>query len=209
MRSIGAIKSCSRIAAILIILHLTPALSSAADKASQQKVELENTRYEIVDTDVPGVKKYIMEADLKATPEQVCGVVCDYYNMHTYMPREFDSKVVKQDSNQITLDVTLRLPWPFEDLKSLLLIEYNKQEGNAKWHLIDGNIKQNDGTIVIEKRGNYSHLKQVNYLDIGRYYPDWFIKIYSRSLTYKVMRAIRNRLEEQTGTYSKNKLTDP
>jgi hypothetical protein len=150
-----------------------------------------------------------MEADLKATPDQVCGIVCDYYNLNTYMPKEFNSKVIKQESNQITLDVTLDLPWPFEDLKSILLIDYNKKEGNAKWKLIEGNLKMNQGTIHVEKRGKYSHMKQVTYLDIGRYYPDWFIKIYSRSLTYKIMRAIRDQIEAQAGAYTKTQIPVP
>jgi hypothetical protein len=52
-------------------------------------------------------------------------------------------------------------------------------------------------------------MKQVTYLDIGRYYPDWFIKIYSRSLTYKIMRAIRDQIEAQAGAYTKTQIPVP
>ena len=43
----------------------------------------------------------------------------------------------------------------------------------------------------------------------GRYYPDWFIKIYSRTLTYKIMRAIRAKLEAQAGVFTKPKNIPP
>lgn len=192
-----------------LMVFLFPVSFAAGDASPGKEFLLEHATYEISDTDVPGVKKYVMEADLKATPDQVCGVVCDYYNMNTFMPKEFRSKVVKHESNWITLDVTLHLPWPFQDLKSVLLIEFNKEKGNARWKLIEGNIKRNDGTITVEQRGDYSHMKQVTYLDIGRYYPDWFIKIYSRSLTYKIMRAIRERVEAVTGDLANPKEANP
>ncbi len=203
---------CLQIPYYLLFIILFPILltyPAVAESATGKELKLENASYTITDTETPGVKKYVMEADLKATPDQVCGIVCDYYNLNTYMPKEFNSKVLKQESNQITLDVTLDLPWPFEDLKSILLIDYNKKEGNAKWKLIEGNLKMNQGTIHVEKRGEYSHMKQITYLDIGRYYPDWFIKIYSRSLTYKIMRAIRDQIESQTGAYTKTQIPVP
>lgn len=193
----------------IIIFPIIFAYPALAESATGKELKLENASYTITDTETPGVKKYVMEADLKATPAQVCGIVCDYYNLNTYMPKEFNTKVLKQESNQITLDVTLDLPWPFEDLKSILLIDYNKKEGNAKWKLIEGNLKMNQGTIHVEKRGEYSHMKQITYLDIGRYYPDWFIKIYSRSLTYKIMRAIRDQIEAQAGAYTKTQIPVP
>lgn len=181
-----------------------PAGVLAADKMS-----LKNAVLSLEETDVPGVKKYTMEADLKATPAQVCGVVCDYYNMNTFMPKEFTSTVVKEESNRITLDVTLDLPWPFRDLKSLLLVEFDKEAGNAKWRLIGGNIERNDGTIHVVKRGAFSHMKQVTYLDIGRYYPDWFIRIYTRSLTHKIMRAIRDQVQVRAGAYEETGQAPP
>jgi len=193
----------------IIIFPIIFAYPALAESATGKELKLENASYTITDTETPGVKKYVMEADLKATPDQVCGIVCDYYNLNTYMPKEFNTKVLKQESNQITLDVTLDLPWPFEDLKSILLIDYNKKEGNAKWKLIEGNLNMNQGTIHVEKRGEYSHMKQITYLDIGRYYPDWFIKIYSRSLTYKIMRAIRDQIEAKAGAYTKTQIPVP
>ena len=193
---------------MVLLLILTP-LSALAEKSLASNMKLEDASYKIFDTDEPGVKKYVMEANLKATPDQVCGLVCDYYKMNTYMPKEFDSKVVKQESNQITLDLTLDLPWPFEDLKSVLLIDVNKEKGNARWKLIEGNVRRNDGIIQVEKRGVYSHLIQTTYIDIGRNYPDWFIKIYSRTLTYKVMRAIRNQLETPSVVFTKKKEPAP
>lgn len=187
----------------LIVLLLVHAVSFAADISSAEDLRLENIRYEIMDTDQPGVKKYIMEADFKGTREQVCGVICDYYHLNTYMPREVGTRVVKQQANQITLDVTLDIPWPFQDLKSILLIDYEKDKGKARWKLIGGNIKQNDGTIEVEQHGEYSHVRQTTYIDIGRNYPDWFIVIYTRSLTYKVMRAIKAQIETRSAGINK------
>jgi|GEM_PF-6111671 len=180
---------------LLLILCKVP---FSSEFSYAEVLRLENMSYHIMDTDQPGIKKYTMEADFKGTRDQVCGVICDYYHLNTYMPKEFDSKVLKQDSNRITLNVTLDIPWPFEDLKSILLINYDKDKGKARWKLIGGNIKKNDGTIEVEQRGETSHVVQTTYLDIGRYYPDWFIVIYARSLTYKVMRAMRAQIETET-----------
>ncbi len=181
------------LAALLIFGDLGQAASG--ETRHSDDIRLQNMKYELVDTDTAGVKKYVMEADFKGTKDRVCGVICDYYNLHTYMPKEFDSKVLKEELNQITLDMTLDLPWPFQDLKSVLLIDFDKERGHARWKLISGNLRRNDGTIEVEQRGSYSHVKQTTYLDIGRYYPDWFITIYTRSFTYRIMRAIRARLE--------------
>ena len=193
----------------LILLLILCKVPFASEFSYAEVLRLENMSYHIMDTDQPGIKKYTMEADFKGTKDQVCGVICDYYHLNTYMPKEFDSKVLKQDSNRITLDVTLDIPWPFEDLKSILLIDYDKDKGKAHWKLIGGNINKNDGTIEVEQRGETSHVKQTTYLDIGRYYPDWFIVIYARSLTYKVMRAIRAQIEAQAAGINKSQEAVP
>jgi hypothetical protein len=169
--------------------------SSPATAAEKEGVLLENVTYSLTDTAEPGVKKYVMEADFKASKEKVCGVICDYYHLNTFMPKDIQSKVLEGVSNRITLEVVMDLPWPFKDIKSILLVQFDKEKANAHWDLIGGNTKRNDGSIVIEDRGDHSHVKQITYLDIGRYYPDWFIKIYTRTLTYKIMRAIRQRIE--------------
>jgi len=76
-------------------------------------------------------------------------------------------------------------------------VRFDKKNAKARWNLVGGNIKRNDGTIEIVDRGDHSHVTQITYLNIGRYYPDWFIKMYTRTLTYKIMRAIRGRLEAE------------
>ena len=178
-------------AAAALLLALAAAATARAGGARR----LENVRYSITDGDEPGVKVYVMEADLRASPAEVCNVVCDYYNMDTYMPKEVSSRVLRTHGNRIVLEVVLDLPWPFRDLKSILEVTYDKERGTARWEQVEGNIRKNTGTIRVERRGDLSHLRQVTYLDIGRYYPDWFIKIYTRSLTYRIMRAIRERVE--------------
>ena len=120
----------------LILLLILCKVPFASEFSYAEVLRLENMSYHIMDTDQPGIKKYTMEADFKGTKDQVCGVICDYYHLNTYMPKEFDSKVLKQDSNRITLDVTLDIPWPFEDLKSILLIDYDKDKGKAHWKLM-------------------------------------------------------------------------
>jgi len=190
------------ILAVLWALAFLPAPLSASGAAGDEPA-LENITYSITDTNEPGVKLYVMEADLKASPSEVCSVVCDYYHLDTYMPDEVSSRVLQAHGNQIILEVVLDLPWPFRDLTSILRIDYDKAAGTARWELVGGNIRKNTGSIRVERRGELSHLRQVTYLDIGRYYPDWFIKIYSRSLTYRIMRAIRERVESPTGVYTK------
>jgi hypothetical protein len=169
----------------------------AAEPPPAREIMLENVSYSLSDTEEKGVKKYVMEADFKASKEKVCGVICDYYNHHTYMPSEVTSKVVEGRENQVVLEVIFDLPWPFADLESRLLIDFSREKARARWKLVEGNINRNDGTIEIEQRGDLSHVVQTTYLDIGRYYPDWFIRIYTRTLTYKIMRAIRDRIETE------------
>ncbi len=169
----------------------------AEPSAPDKNIQLENVTYSLSDTETPGVKKYVMEADFKASKERVCGVICDYYNHHTFMPSDVHSRVMSGDAHRIKLEVILDLPWPFEDLESILLIDFDKEKARAQWESIGGNIKRNDGTIEIDQRGEYSHVTQTTYLDIGRYYPDWFIRVYTRTMTYRIMRAIRDRIEAE------------
>jgi hypothetical protein len=183
---------------VAALFWLAPTWSGYAQQAAPgQDIELENVTYTLSDTETPGVKKYVMEADFKASKERVCGVICDYYNHHTFMPSDVRSRVMSGDARQIKLEVVLDLPWPFQDLESILLIDFDKEKARAQWKSIGGNIKRNDGTIEIDQRGEYSHVTQTTYLDIGRYYPDWFIGVYTRTMTYRIMRAIRDRIEAE------------
>ncbi len=186
-------------ALLLVAFFLLAPTSSGYAQASapEKEIELENVTYQLSDTETPGVKKYVMEADFKASKERVCGVICDYYNHHTFMPSDVRSRVMSGDAHRITLEVILDLPWPFQDLESILLIDFDKEKARAQWESIGGNIKRNDGTIEIDQRGEYSHVTQTTYLDIGRYYPDWFIRVYTRTMTYRIMRAIRDRIEAE------------
>ena len=167
-----------------------------AVEGARDPIMLENVTYSLADTETRGVKKYVMEADFKAPKERVCGVICDYYNHHTFMPKEVTSKVIGGKENELLLEFVLDLPWPFEDLESTLLVDFNKEEATASWKLVKGNIRRNDGTIEIHEKGDMSHVKQTTYLDIGPYYPDWFVKVYTRTLTYRIMRSIRDRIEQ-------------
>lgn len=190
----------SKIRQIGILSLLLPAFFQLyglhAAHSAADPIMLENVTYSLSDTETRGVKKYVMEADFKAPKERVCGVICDYYNHHSFMPKEVTSRVVGGKENELLLEFVLDLPWPFEDLESTLLVNFNKEKARAAWKLVKGNIKRNDGTIEIDQKGAMSHVKQTTYLDIGPYYPDWFIKIYTRTLTYKIMRSIRDRIEE-------------
>jgi len=161
---------------------------------------LKNVVYSLEDTGEKGIKKYTMEADFQATKEKVCGVICDYYNLNTFMPKDIRSKVLHGSSNRLILEVVMDLPWPLEDLRSTLLVQFDKKKAIARWNKVGGNILRNDGTIEITDRGDHSHVKQVAYLNIGRYYPGWFIKMYTRTQTYRIMRAIRGRLEAEERT---------
>lgn len=182
---------------ILFLSCFLPTQSAVAEKALNKDVMLTNVIYSLEDTGEKGVKKYTMEADFQATKDKVCGVICDYYNLNTFMPKDIRSKVLQGSSNRLTMEVIMDLPWPFEDVKSTLLVQFDKKKARAHWKLVGGNIKRNDGTIEIADRGDHSHVKQVTYLNIGRYYPGWFIKMYTRTQTYRIMRAIRERLEAE------------
>lgn len=190
-------------AALFMFLH--PGAGYTQPEQPGTDIELENVTYTLSDTDIPGVKKYVMEADFKAPKERVCGVICDYYNHNTFMPSDVHSRVMGGDAQQIKLEFILDLPWPFADLQSILLIDFDKEKARARWESIGGNIKRNDGTIEIDQRGEYSHVTQTTYLDIGRYYPDWFIRVYTRTMTYRIMRAIRDRIEERESQRSNMK----
>jgi len=185
------------ISLIFFLSYLLLIQPAAAEKGAGKEVTLKNITYSLEDTGEKGVKKYTMEADFPATKDKVCGVICDYYHLNTFMPKDIRSKVITGTSNRLTMEVTMDLPWPFEDVRSTLLVEFDKKNASARWKLVGGNIKRNDGTIEIIDRGDYSHVKQVTYLNIGRYYPGWFIKMYTRTQTYKIMRAIRERLEAE------------
>ncbi len=190
-----ALNTISLLFAAVLVLWGTHYAS--ADPKPQKSPLLENVRFSLSNTREPGVKKYVLEADIHGTRNQVCSVVCNYYRYNTFMPKEVRSKVIRQVGKQFVLQVVVNLPWPFRDLESILLVEVNKDKGTAHWKRIGGNVKKNEGRFEIEERGDISHLKQVTYLDIGRYYPDWFIRIYTRTLTYRIMRAIRDEMAVQ------------
>jgi hypothetical protein len=191
-----------------LILHLLFS-SSAAAISPEKDMSLKNVTYFLTDTEEPGIKKYVMEADLNASKKQVCSVVCNYYKMNTYMPKEIYSEVLKDENDQITLKVIMDLPWPFTDLESILLIDLDMEKGNAQWKLIGGNIKKHSGHLQLAEIGGRSHIKQTTYIDIGRYYPDWFIKIYTRTLTHKIMTAIRNQVAAEAAVFTKVKKGEP
>ncbi len=182
---------------LLLLSGLLPVQPATAEKTLGKDMMLTNVVYSLKDTGEKGVKKYTMEADFQASKEKVCGVICDYYNLNTFMPKDIRSKVLHGSSNRLILEVVMDLPWPFEDLKSTLLVRFDKQKAIARWKKVGGNILRNDGTIEITDRGDHSHVKQTSYLNIGRYYPGWFIRMYTRTQTYKIMRAIRGRLEAE------------
>ncbi len=187
-------------------------LFSASETAAippTKDMSLKNVNFSLTDTEVTGVKKYVMEADFKASKDQVCSVVCNYYKLNTYMPKEVYSEVLKDENDQITLKVIMNIPWPFRDLESILLIDMDMERGTAQWKLIGGNIKENRGYFKLTEVGDHSRIKQTTYIDIGGYYPDWFVKIYTRSLTYKIISAIRNQVAAEAAVFTKVKSGPP
>lgn len=108
MRKIGILSILSLVVFQLYGLH--------AAHGAEDPIKLENVTYSLSDTETRGVKKYVMEADFKAPKERVCGVICDYYNHHSFMPKEVTFKVIGGKESELLLEFVLNLPWPFEDL---------------------------------------------------------------------------------------------
>ena len=68
------------------------------------------------------------------------------------MPHTIKSDRIDKGPNQALCDVVIALPFPFDDLRSLVLAEWGPQENGSwerKWSLVSGSFYRNEGRWVL------------------------------------------------------------
>ena len=79
-------------------------------------------------------------------------VLTDCQHFKAFMPHTIKSDRTNKAPNKALCDVVVDLPFPFDDLRSLVLAEWGTQENGSwqrKWSLVSGSFYRNEGRWVL------------------------------------------------------------
>ncbi len=123
-----------------------------------------------------------------------------------YIPRVLvsESQGILRGREQIY--IVLDLPWPFSNLWNVISLGRDKGAGRFDWTMVDGNMKENSGSLRIEPEKEGSAVFFEARVDPGIIFPSgWFVSWGTKSYVPKMLRAIAKRLESE----KKDKISTP
>ncbi len=104
---------------------------------------------EVKGNDTP---KVVAKAVINQPPEKVWRVVSECASYKQRMPRIAASRLVKQEGNKHTCEVTIAMPFPLSNLTAVTEATHEQNEkGMARrWKLVRGDYKFNEGSWEVK-----------------------------------------------------------
>ena len=104
---------------------------------------------EVKGNDTP---KVVAKGVIDQPPEKVWQVVSECANYKKRMPRIEASRLVKQEGNKHTCEVTIAMPFPLSNLTALTeaVHEVNEKGMSRRWKLVRGDYKFNEGSWEVK-----------------------------------------------------------
>lgn len=96
--------------------------------------------------------KITAKAVLSQPPEKVWAIISDCSKYKGRMPRVAAAKLVKQEGNKYTCEVTVEVPFPFSNLTAVTEATHEQSSAgmSRRWKLLRGDYKRNDGSWEIK-----------------------------------------------------------
>ncbi|HVK65010.1 MAG TPA: SRPBCC family protein [Polyangium sp.] len=129
---------------------------------------------EVKGSDTP---KVVAKAVIDQPPEKVWQVVSECASYKKRMPRIEASKLVKQDGNKHTCEVTIAMPFPLSNLTAVTeaVHEVNDKGMSRRWKLLRGDYKFNEGSWEVKPHdgGKKSLLVYTVHAEPNTALPGW------------------------------------
>ena len=97
---------------------------------------------------------------LPLTLDALKPVLIDCQHFKAFMPHTIKSDRTDKAPNKALCDVVVDLPFPFDDLRSLVLAEWGPQDNGSwqrKWSLVSGSFYRNEGRWVLLSTPDAQH----------------------------------------------------
>lgn len=137
----------ARRAAAASLLALGVAAPGAARGDDAPKVDIKT--FAVPGSDTP---KIVMTATLDVPPKKVWAIVGDCSKYKGRLPRVKAAKLLKQEGNKFTCEVTIEMPFPLSDLTAVTEATHEESDKlmARRWKLIRGDYKTNEGSWEIK-----------------------------------------------------------
>lgn len=130
------------------------ALVSMTMLAGSEAIAIDPSAVDVRTATVKGsdMPRITAKAVLSQPPEKVWGIISDCSKYKGRMPRVAAAKLVKQEDNKFTCEVTVEVPFPFSNLTAVTEATHEvSASGMARrWKLIRGDYKRNEGSWEIK-----------------------------------------------------------
>lgn len=140
-------KRWARGAAAVSLVLLGVAAPNAARGDDPPKVDIKT--FAVPGSDTP---KIVMTATLDVPPKKVWEIVGDCSRYKGRLPRIKAAKLLKQEGNKFTCEVTIEMPFPLSDLTAVTEATHEVSDKGMKrsWKLLRGDYKSNQGSWEIK-----------------------------------------------------------
>ncbi len=127
------------------------------------------------------VKELTATAYLAVAPDKVWRTVTNYGSYSQIMPRVSTSKISSRKGNMAIATMKLELPFPFQGTWYTNRYTENKQAGTVSWRMINGSIKDTQGSWTIKAQGAGTLATYQVTTDLGSLLiPGWMIDMASK-----------------------------
>ncbi len=122
--------------------------------AGSEAIAIDPSAVEVRTAAVKGsdMPRITAKAVLSQPPEKVWGIISDCSKYKGRMPRVAAAKLVKQEDNKFTCEVTVEVPFPFSNLTAVTEAthEVSASGMSRRWKLVRGDYKRNEGSWEIK-----------------------------------------------------------
>lgn len=140
-------RSTSAVLGVLVFAAATTL--SGAEASADDAAPVEVKTVEVKGSDTP---KVVAKAVLAVSPEKLWKVISDCSQYKDRMPRVAASKLLKQEGNKFTCQVTISMPFPFSNLTAVTESVHEESAAgmSRRWKLVRGDYKVNEGSWEIK-----------------------------------------------------------
>lgn len=130
------------------------ALVSMTMLAGSEAIAIDPSAVDVRTAAVKGsdMPRITAKAVLSQPPDKVWGIISDCSKYKGRMPRVAAAKLVKQEGNKFTCEVTVEVPFPFSNLTAVTEATHEESASgmSRRWKLIRGDYKRNEGSWEIK-----------------------------------------------------------
>lgn len=140
-------KLLSRGAAATSLVVLGVLAPGAALADDPPKVDIKT--FAVPGSDTP---KIVMSATLDVPPKKVWAIVNDCSRYKGRLPRVAAAKLLKQEGNVFTCEVTIEMPFPLSNLTAVTEATHTESDAgmSRRWKLVRGDYKVNEGSWEVK-----------------------------------------------------------